>query len=103
MAQNTAFTVREVVPGQDIGAAASIAVEASSAQLAAEQVLGQKLAATGSPKRLRALVWHMKDDLTPSCTQLYEPVVDSTPRWLRKVLQRFKRQSAVSSRERKAL
>ena len=98
MAQNTAFSVREVVLGQDIGAAASIAVEASSAQHAAEQVLGQKLAATGSPQRLRALVWHMKDDLTPSCTQLFEPVDDHSLPLLQKVLGHFKRRGAARSR-----
>lgn len=72
------FGVKRVLLGQSEAEVASTVVQATSPKAAAEVVLGRQLSAVGSPRNLRALVWHMQNDYNPVCTYFYEPDVLDT-------------------------
>ena len=67
------FGVHRVFPGRAGAEAESTVVQASSPMAAAEVVLGRQLVTVGSPRDLRARVWHMQNDYNAVCTYLYEP------------------------------
>lgn len=46
-------------------------VEALSPVQAAQRVLGETLSLFGQPDKVRARVWRMNDDFTPTCVALY--------------------------------
>ncbi len=72
------FGVQRVLPGRAEAEVASTVVQASSPMAAAEVVLGRQLVTVGSPRDLRARVWHMQNDYNAVCTYLYEPAAVKT-------------------------